>query len=276
MNFNNIFNEIAKIDPEVFEKTDQRRNMLKNMGRKVALTALPFALGSMFQKAYGKTTNETIDNLNYLLSLGQLELAFYQQAIADASSLFSSSTAQVFTTIRDHEAAHVNTLSTTIAAVGGTPIASNANGYDFTLGGTLSTFTDYKTLLAVAQVLKDTIVRAYKGQLTMFMNNDIISLTKLMNIHSVEARHASHIRQMRATVAGGSASVKPWITLNLSGVDNSVFNASYIGEEKVVQAGITITGIGGKDVTKATASEAFDEPLTKDEIIAIITPFIVP
>lgn len=275
MNFSNILNEIANIDPEVFEKTDQRRNVLKNITRKVALTGLPFAIGSTFQKAYGKTTDLIIDTLNFALTLEHLEAEFYKKAVSDAAGLFPNAAALgAFTTIRDHEVAHVNFLTAGInAASPGSAVPVNPGGYDFTLGGALPTFSDYKTLLAVAQVFEDTGVRAYKGQAGVFVKNDL--LTAALNIHSVEARHASHIRQMRAAAAGGSAAVKPWITLNQSGVANPAFNPSYAGEETTTQAGVNIVNIGSSGVSANAASESFDEPLTKDQILAIVDPFIL-
>jgi hypothetical protein len=50
---------------------------------------------------------------------------------------------------------------------------------------------------------------------------------------------------------------------------------SYNGEELTVQAGIQITGINGFAITAEDASEAFDEPLTKAQVLAIVDPFIV-
>ena len=49
--------------------------------------------------------------------------------------------------------------------------------------------------------------------------------------------------------------------------------ASYDGEENVKQATIPITNIGGKDISAEAASEAFDEPLSKEQVTAIVTPF---
>ncbi len=276
MNFSNILNEIAKVDPEVFEKTDQRRNVLKNMTRKVALTALPFAVGSVFNKAYGKTTDEVIDALNFALTLEHLEAEFYKKAVADASALFPSALALgAFQTIRNHEIAHVDFLTKTISNMGGTPNAANAKGYDFTLNGALDTFTDYKTLLTVAQVFEDTGVRAYKGQAGILPKNEV--LTAALNIHSVEARHASHIRQMRAAAAGGGANVRPWVTgagITASGAA-AAFNDSYVGEDTSAQAGVNIVGIGGQAISIGTATEAFDEPLLRVDVEEIVKPFFI-
>ena len=68
------------------------------------------------------------------------------------------------------------------------------------------------------------------------------------------------------------ANVKPWITGNDSGIGPSV-QASYIGEEITTQAGVNIVNIGGFTISSAAASEAFDEPLTKEQVTTIVTPF---
>jgi hypothetical protein len=50
MNVQQIFSEIEKQDPEVYERLNTRRDLMREfarMGGKIALTALPFALGGM-------------------------------------------------------------------------------------------------------------------------------------------------------------------------------------------------------------------------------------
>ncbi len=270
MNFANILNEIAKADPEVFEKTSERRHVLKGLGRRIALTALPFAVGSVFQKAYGKTTDAVIDTLNFALRLEHLEAAFYNKVLTDAMSIIPTPAAvAAFTGIRDHEVAHVNFLTGAISAAGGTPQAME--NYDFTAGGTFSdVFTNYDTLLAVAQAFEDTGVRAYKGGAGALMSNNTF-LTAALNIHSVEARHAAHIRQMRKA---RGADVKPWITLNQSGIGSSAVQPIYNGEENTMQGGVQINGIAG-GIGAEEASEAFDEPLDAATVLNIVGPFIM-
>jgi len=245
---------------------------------KIALAALPFALGSMFQKAYASPTAATdliLDTLNFALTLEYLEANFYIKAVA--SGIIPTGDALTsLTVIRDHENEHVNFLKTAITAAGGTPVSFTANSFDFTAKGTFpNVFSDYGTLLAVAQTFEDTGVRAYKGQApNLISNNDY--LTAALQIHSVEARHAAHLREMRKManlLVPSGVDVKPWITLNQSGIGTSAVQASYNGEENVTQAGVMITNIGGKNISAAAASEAFDEPLSKDEVTAIVTPF---
>jgi hypothetical protein len=168
-------------------------------------------------------------------------------------------------------------LKQTITALGGTPVNYTATNFDFTAGdGSMSgpyanVFTNYDILLAVSQAFEDTGVRAYKGQAgNLISNNDV--LTAALQIHSVEARHASYIRRLRQ--AKGVSNNKPWITGNDAGGIPGVA-AIYAGEENTTQAGVQITNINGMAISANAASEAFDEPLTKDQVLAIVGPFII-
>ncbi|MEO5648909.1 MAG: ferritin-like domain-containing protein [Ginsengibacter sp.] len=281
MNLQNVISEIEKADPAIYDRLDTRRNAMKEFAKvsgKVALASIPFALGSMFQKAYASPMGPTdliIDTLNFALTLEYLESEFYKKAVA-SGIIPSGDALNALTVIRDHEVAHVNFLKTAITAAGATPVSFTASSFDFTAKGTFpGVFSDYGTMLAVAQTFEDTGVRAYKGQApNLISNNDY--LTAALQIHSVEARHAAHLREMRkanGSLVPAGVTVKPWITLNQSGIGSPAVQASYDGEENVVQAGVTITNIGGQQISAAAASEAFDEPLTKDQVTAIVTPF---
>ncbi|MDB5014526.1 MAG: Dessication-associated protein [Daejeonella sp.] len=276
MNILNILDEIEKVDGDVYERLSPRRKAMQsffNMGSKVALAAVPLALGSMFKTAYGQTPSKVLDALNFALTLEHLEYNFYKQAMEKALiiGIPAGAATGAITTIRDHELAHVNFLKTAITGAGGTPVTEKT--YDFTAKGTFPTvFTSYATFLAVAQALEDTGVRAYKGQAGELMGTGGV-LTAALNIHSVEARHASHIRQMRRN-SGQMPTIKPWITNgNDSGVPAA--DGNYAGEENDTQVTIKITGINGMAVSMAAATEAFDEPLTKAQVTALVTPFFV-
>jgi hypothetical protein len=159
-------------------------------------------------------------------------------------------------------------LKSTIQGLMSTP-ASPAT-YDFTAGGTFSdVMTNYSTFLAVSQTFEDTGVRAYKGRAAEIVQGGVY-LTAALNIHSVEARHAAHVRTIRRKLTG-DATIKPWITNAIPTA--SPVAASYAGEDNVVQATITITNINGTGVSVANASEAFDEPLTAAQVLAIVKPF---
>ena len=278
MNITNIINEIEKVDPEVCDRLDSRRAAMKNfasMSGKIALAALPLALGSMFQKAYAGSTsvNDTVtDILNYALTLEYLEAEFYANGLAAPGLVPAGETATGIQLIAKHEAAHVNFLKTAIAAAGGTPVAKP--NFDFTAKGTFNdVFTNFETFLNVAQTFEDTGVRAYKGRAAEIVGGGDY-LTAALRIHSVEARHAAHIRGLRKAYGSGIGNVKPWITGKMSGINSSAVQASYDGEENTTQAGVQIVNINGFSISADAASEAFDEPLSKDQVLAIVGPFI--
>lgn len=270
MNILNIIKDIEEIDPDFQDRINPRRAAIKNItsfGSKVALAALPFAMGTMFKKAYGQTTDGIAGILNFALTLEYLEYEFYRQAVA-SGIVPAGAAIMALTKIRDHELAHVNFLRTAITQAGAQPIAAKtAANFDFTAGGAFETvFTNYDTLLAVANAFEDTGVRAYKGQAPNLMANDAV-LTAALNIHSVEARHAAHIRKMRRE---RGVNIKPWITgANDTGVP--AVNPVYAGEDMTVQAGVNIASF----VSMSAATESFDEPLTKAQVEAIVGPFII-
>lgn len=289
MNLQNIVSEIEKVDPEVYDRFDTRRKAMKKFASfsgKVALASIPMALGSMFKTAYGQTTPQlVIDTLNFALTLEYLEAEFYNKIVGSAGYLTASAAAQgALTKIKNDENAHVAFLK---GALGASAVAKPT--FDFTGGKGSGTgpfagyLTSYAVQLAMAQTFEDTGVRAYKGQATNLQASRAY-LTAALNIHSVEARHASHIRQMRraldAAIPAGQKPLKPWITLNYSGIDyppaQANINLSFAGEEVTTQAGVNIIGIGGNTyITDKAASESFDEPLTKAQILTIVDPFIV-
>lgn len=286
MNLQNIISEIEKKDPEVFDKLSDRRKAMKdfsNFAGKVALASLPLAFGSMFKKAYGQTPTDIIGVLNFALTLEYLESEFYIRGVSTPTLIpVGTPAVAALTKIKNDEAAHVAFLRGAITAAGGTPVTKTSASFDFTARGTFPTvFSDYDVFLAVAQTFEDTGVRAYKGQAGNLMSNNDV-LTAALTIHSVEGRHAAHIRYMRrarqaATPGNGLyvGNIKPWITLKNSNIGTPAVQASYNGEELTTQAGVNILTVGGQTFTPEAASEAFDEPLSKAEVEAIVGPFIL-
>lgn len=278
MNIEHIITELEKADPEVYERMSPRRKVMQQFaktGRVIALSALPLALSSLFTKAYGRGVTAVSDVLQYALTLEYLEADFYTQAVASGIIPAGAATTAL-TLIRDHENAHVALLKTAITGLGVTPVTKPT--FDFSAGsgsgnGPFKTvFTDYSVLLAVAQTFEDTGVRAYKGRAAELVSSKDV-LTVALQIHSVEARHASHLRSMRRALTG-STTIKPWITGNDTAGIGSAVQASYNGEDLTMQAGINIVGINGTSISANAASEAFDEPLTSTAVLAIVNPFI--
>lgn len=252
-----------------------------------------------------KNNTAVIDVLQFALLLENLEAEFYKAAVgvsavaavnaafATVRATLSTRDAATFDQIRKHEVAHVAFLRSAITAAGGTPADYTAASFDFT-GGNGSgngpfkaATTDRAFLLAAAQAFEDTGVRAYKGQAGNLIENNAV-LQAALQIHSVEARHAAMIRKMRS-MDGAPVDPSGTITGNESGISGvpapgqAVVDMIYAGEDNTSHTvfngsaaatinAATLSGItGGND----SVTEAFDEPLTKEQVTAIVAPFVV-
>jgi hypothetical protein len=278
MNLLGIINEIEKADPEFNDRISPRRDAIKNItsfGSKVAVASLPFVFSTLFKKAYGAAAVLSVnDVLNFALKLEFLEAAFYN-AGANSTVLqaqFSATEKSYLTSIQGHENAHVKFLQSVLGTNAVSQSTQGTNGtYDFTAGGTFPTvLSSSDTYLAVANAFEDTGVRAYKGAAPSLLGQQVY-LTAALNIHSVEARHASAVRQLR--FARG-VSIKPWIT-GANDIGVPAANGNYAGEDNVVQGGVTITSLPAVSGTTSTtaAQEAFDEPLDPTTVAGLVAPF---
>lgn len=281
MNILNILEEIEKVDGEIYERLSPRRTAMKdffNFGKKVSMAALPLALGSMFKKAYGQTNPASVnDVLGFALALEYLEYNYYNHALTLANTTYIpvGPARQAITTIRNHERAHVDLLKGALGITGADQYVYA--DFDFKAGGVFADVdTNYQTFLKVATAFEDTGVRAYKGQAPILKGMPV--LTTALQIHSVEARHAAHLRQMVAANVTGASGLKPWIAYTANGNDTGVAAADgvYAGEQNTTQATIQITGINGTQVTQSHAAESFDEFLTGSDVKKIANLFIVP
>ncbi|UPT68109.1 MAG: ferritin-like domain-containing protein [Sphingobacteriales bacterium JAD_PAG50586_3] len=262
-----------------FSQTNTRRESIFSIGQsgKAILTAaLPLgviaatgasAKANTTSVAGAASTATVIDVLNFALTLEYLEAQFYNMGVT--SGVIANADLAVFNQIRQHENDHVTFLTNTIESLNGTPV--NSPIFDFTAGGAFQPFVLYGDFLALAQAFEDTGVRAYKGQAGNLIGSDAI-LTAALQIHSVEARHASEVRRLRTK--NGLDTSKGWITGNSRGTLPAPTQAVYDGEQNLSQGGITnITSI--TTVSAAGCQEAFDEPLTDTQVLAIANLFIV-
>jgi rubrerythrin len=279
MNLFNIIDEIEKVDPDFTDRISPRRDAIKNItsfGSKVAVAAMPFALGTIFKKAYAQSsaTPSVVDVLNFALTLEYLESSFYNMGAATAGLIPAADAATYFNTIQADENAHVKFLQTVITSLMGTPVVESSLTFDFTGGNNKgngpfpTVFSSYGTFQAVAQVFEDTGVRAYKGQAPNLLGNQVV-LTAALGIHAVEARHASAIRQLRG--------VTPWIVSTTAlGNDTGVVaaNGNYDGEQNTLQLTVDVTTLPSIESSSSTsvsvATAAFDEPLTMTQVLALL------
>lgn len=304
-----IFSEIEKIDGEVYERFDTRRRVFKHMaglGKTITAATMPALLGAMFNKAYGQSTGLSADiknTLNLALQLEYLEFYFYDTGLK-TPGLIPASDVPAITIIRDDELGHINALKGVLGATDAFPDPTVA-AFDYTAGGKLMPFSTAAMFYGTAQSFVDTGVRAYKGGAPKLMANKDI-LTAALNIHSVEARHSSHIRMVRrmlanstngGDIAGGAnnANPKSWVSLRENGGPVPAVTAPVYGpgtttdfpaEDNVTQGTVnvqttptypTIPGVTLTDALKAAAaSEAFDEPLDDLTVKAIARNFRSP
>jgi hypothetical protein len=287
---------LEMLEPKTVERLLSRRAALK-AGGAAALTVgtVPAVLAAMARTAYAQGAalpTSVIAVLNFALTLEYLEAEFYSIATGQtalpsqytgaATALGTATTpTAVFTEIAKHENAHVRVLQAAITAGGGTPATKPT--FDFTggngaqtagkyTGPFLDVFTNPVTFLTLAQAFEDTGVRAYKGGAAALAAAPAI-LEVGLQIHSIEARHASKVRMLRGQ--------KGWVTLGNNGVPAAaepVYNAgspaaTYPDEDNTTQAGVNVanlTGVAGN----AAAAESFDEPLDVNSVLAIAAPFI--
>jgi hypothetical protein len=260
-------------DPELAARLVSRRSAVKGSAILAAgLASAPVALAAFARNAFGQTRLPAvvIGVLNYALVLEELEAEFYVRGV-NASGLIPDADRVIFTTIRDHELEHVAFLRRTLGAS-----ARPKPTFDFTAGNGSGTgpyanvFTNYETFKAVAQAFEDTGVRAYKGQAPALLPYDDV-LTAALTIHSVEARHASEVRRLRGNFQDIEPFFEGWITEAQTDVPGAA--AVYAGEDNVTQGGVNVTTV--TPVPRKEITEAFDEPLTQAQVLAIIDPFLV-
>ena len=254
--------QLEKIDQEEFLKPAMRRGLFKkasDFSLKAALTSLPFAMFAMpriVQASTQANTQSVTDTLNYALTLEYLEEAFYVQGLAKAG-LIDSADMTIFNQIKKHESAHVVFLKGVLGMS-----ANPSPTFDFG-----NSFDDYATFLATAQALEDTGVRAYKGQAGNLVTNKV-ALTAALQIHSVEARHASEVRRLRM--------LNGWVGIGEAGATYGAGeDSNFPTEGNLTQAGVDLSILASSEVTLANIAEAFDEPLDKNTVFGIAQGFIV-
>lgn len=196
---------LSAIEPELADTiVASRRDMFTKYAKAAGImTSAPLVLALASNQAFGQSLPKVIeDTLNFALTLEYLEAAFYKQG--NASGVIPSEYRSVFRTIGQHEDAHVKLLK---GVLGSAAVA--APGVDFTAGGKYAdVFENFDTFLTLSQTFEDLGVAAYKGQAGNLMGSKEV-LTVALQIHSVEARHASEVRRIGLKFGWDGAFDKP-------------------------------------------------------------------
>lgn len=180
-----------------------RRSFLKWSGATAALVAGTAACDDIFgdddDDGLVLDFNTDFGVLNYAYALEQLEAAFYTAVVGAAgfATTFSADEQRVLRDLRDHEVAHREFYARAIPALGGrliptlTPNLSSVN-----LG-------NRQQVLQTAQTFEDLGVAAYNGAGKYLQSADLLTIAG--KIVSVEARHASAIRDLISPKTGAFA-----------------------------------------------------------------------
>lgn len=255
-------NELLDLS-QTFRKDLDRREALVSAGKAglgLLIASTPFlAAGcAAIGNAVAKDPGRAIGVLDFALLLERRESEFYKIGL-ETPGLVPAADRAVIEQIGRNEARHVVFLTTGITGIGGYPNTSTQ--FDHTGGGKFpDVFRNYQTFLKLAQTNEETGVRAYKGQAPFLMGSTTL-LTAALRIHSCEGRHVAELRRLRG--------LKGWI----SGSENTGANSlTYSGEGNTTHNGVNVASVS--NVSHRAVTEAFDEPLTRAQVMAIVAPFI--
>ena len=255
---------------------------------------------------------ENLENEFYRAVLGTSAVAAQNAAFAPVRALVPAAARDALAQIQKHEQQHVDFLKAAIPLFGGSAPSITASDFDFTGGNGSGTgpfaraTTELDFLLLAAQAFEDTGVRAYKGQAGRLLingnDNADVALESALRIHSVEARHASKIRRIRRSRNVGDTALRWAGYVRGTGVaaagagnitnppaaavaalelvyagEGNTSHVAFNGTAAVTIDAATLSGtetIGSASDRAAAAAMAFDEPLTKEQVIEIVRGFI--
>ena len=250
----------AGLEQESLDRLATRRDAVRSGGRlaaALALSSVPVAIAATAGQAFASAAlpSAVVRVLNFALTLEYLEAEFYRRGL-QSGVIPGGDARRTFETISGHEDTHVAFLKNTL---GGQAVAKPK--FDFTAGGAIpNPFKNYEVFTLLAQAFEDTGVRAYKGQAPALKPYDAF-LTAALTIHSVEARHAAQVRRLRGQAG--------WIPNNDPQAPAAV-RATYAGEQNTNQLGVDVGAILGR----MHGTEAFDEPLTRAQVLDIVGAFL--
>jgi len=186
-----------------------RRSFLRYAGTGVAAVGLLTAASCHKDKTITGTGIDIgsgdIAILNYAYALEQLEAAFYIQVAASPYSGITSVETARLTDIRDHEVCHREFFKKALATNAIMSLTPDFSSIDF---------TSRSKVLAAAQAFEDTGVAAYNGAGYLIQSATYLGLAG--KIVSVEARHASFIRDLLSPGSFGDSTI-----LDNTGLDQS-------------------------------------------------------
>jgi hypothetical protein len=186
-----------------------RRSFLRYAGTGVAAVGLLTAASCHKDNIITNTGidigNGDVGILNFAYALEQLEAAFYIQVAASPYSGITATETARLTDIRDHEVCHREFFKAALGTNAIQALTPDFSSIDF---------SNRAKVLAAAQAFEDTGVGAYNGAGYLIQSATYLGLAG--KIVSVEARHASYIRDLISPGSFGDTTI-----LDVNGMDQS-------------------------------------------------------
>ena len=178
-------------------KLDTRAGFLKKAGLGAgAMLGGGALLGALPGIASAGVAASDVAILNYALTLEYLESAFYAEALSNGK-LSDKKVLAFAQVVAAHEKLHVGFLKGALGSA-----AVKTPKFDFK-----GTTSDQAKFMATAQVLEDTGVAAYLGQVGLIKSKKILGAAG--SILPVEARHAGWIRNLNGVSGAPQAFEAP-------------------------------------------------------------------
>ena len=149
-----------------------------------------------------KTTDDNTSDLkivNYALTLEYLEATFYKEVL-DSGAIKDKKIGELAKRIHENEQEHVDALTSTAKALGGTPAAKPKTKFEDVIA------KGPTAILETAATVENLGAAAYLGQAGNIKSKDILAAA--LSIHSVEARHAAALNQLVGRGFGGKGGLE--------------------------------------------------------------------
>ena len=201
--------DIGRTSPVVLDQEQSRRSFLKTAGWVTAAISAAgiggFGVATRFADAQAPPNYPTYQGLGdaailgFALQLERLEGTFYAQGVD--SGLFSGPALAQIAAIRDHEMAHVDALSSTLASLGA-PVPPPPQ-LTFPPDATSSP----ARFLGLAATLEPVGIGAYGGAAAALESKDLLAAA--LSIHNVECQHRVAINILNGVLPPNNLAFEP-------------------------------------------------------------------